>query len=104
MLKESLATRDTELAKLQASHGRHCHSTLSLTGIDCPSLGVYTVILLSLLSFSVIMTVSGYRRRRSPACAKTPRRPRGPTVNRSASPGRVCHLNLFNTICDRMYL
>ena len=28
-------------------HGRHCHSTLSLTVTDCYSLGIYTVILLS---------------------------------------------------------
>jgi hypothetical protein len=28
------------------SHGRYCHSTLSLTVIDCQSSGIYTVILL----------------------------------------------------------
>ena len=39
-------------------HGRPCHSTLSLTVTDCHSLGIYKVILLSLLSFSVEMTVS----------------------------------------------
>jgi hypothetical protein len=43
-------------AALQASHGRHGHSTLSLAAIDCHSLGIYTVILRSLLSFSVKMT------------------------------------------------
>jgi hypothetical protein len=32
------------------SHGRHCHSTLSLTVIACHSLAIYTVIVLSLLS------------------------------------------------------
>jgi hypothetical protein len=36
---------------LQASPGRHCHSILLLTVIGCDSLGIYTVILLSLLSF-----------------------------------------------------
>ena len=39
------------------SPGRHCHSTLSLAVIDCSSLGIYTVILLSLLSLSAKMTV-----------------------------------------------
>ena len=36
-----------------ASPGRHCHSTLSLSVIDCHSLGIhqYVVILLSWLSF-----------------------------------------------------
>ena len=38
--------------------GRHCYSGLSLAVIDCPSLGIYTVILLALLSFSVKMTAS----------------------------------------------
>jgi hypothetical protein len=45
-------------AQLQASHGQHCHSTLPLTTIGCHSLGIYPVILLSLLSFSAKMTVS----------------------------------------------
>jgi hypothetical protein len=40
------------------SHGRHCHSTLSMTVIHCHSLGIYILILLPLLSFSVKMTVS----------------------------------------------
>ena len=40
----------------KASRGRHCHSTLSLVVMDCRSLGIYTVILLSLLSLSVIMS------------------------------------------------
>ena len=33
----------------RALEGRHYHSTLSLTGIDCHSLGIYTLICLSLL-------------------------------------------------------
>jgi hypothetical protein len=37
------------------SRGRHCHSALSLTVIDCHFLGIYTVVL---LSFSIKMTVS----------------------------------------------
>ena len=45
-------------AALQASHGRYCHSTLSLTGVDYHSLAIHTLILLSLLSFSAKMTVS----------------------------------------------
>ena len=44
--------------QLVPSPGRYCHSTLSLTVIDCRSLGIHTVILRSLLSFSVKMTVS----------------------------------------------
>jgi hypothetical protein len=36
-----------------ANHGRHCHSALSLTAIDGHSLGIYTLILLLLLSFLV---------------------------------------------------
>ena len=42
------------------STGRPCHSTRSLTAIGCHCLhvGIYTVILRSLLSFSVKMTVS----------------------------------------------
>ena len=39
------------------THGRHCHSTLSLNAIDCHSLEIYTVILLPLLSVSIKMTV-----------------------------------------------
>ena len=38
--------------------GRHRHSTLTLTVIGCYSVGIHTLILLSLLSFSVKMTVS----------------------------------------------
>ena len=43
-----------------AGPGRHCHSTLSLTGIGyyMHSLGIYTLILLSLLPFPFQMTVS----------------------------------------------
>ena len=37
------------------SPGRHCHSTLSSTIIDCHSLGMHMIILLPLLSFSVKM-------------------------------------------------
>jgi hypothetical protein len=37
---------------------RHCHSTLSLTVIGFHPLGIYIVILLSLLSFSVKMIAS----------------------------------------------
>jgi hypothetical protein len=44
------------------SPGRHCHSTLALAGIDLHSLGIYTVISLALLSFSVKMTVSSWAR------------------------------------------
>ena len=46
------------------SPGRHCHSTLSLTVIGCHSLGIYilVVVLLSLLSFSVKMTVLPWAR------------------------------------------
>jgi hypothetical protein len=38
-------------------HGRHRHSTLSLTAIGCHCVGTDTVVLLPLLSFSVEMTV-----------------------------------------------
>jgi hypothetical protein len=41
-----------------ASPGRHRHSTLSLTVIGYHSLGIYTVILLSMLSLSVGMAAS----------------------------------------------
>ena len=40
------------------SPGRHCHSTLSLTVIDCHSLGIGALILLSSLPFSATMRVS----------------------------------------------
>jgi hypothetical protein len=40
------------------SQGRRFHSTLSLAVIDCHSLGIYRLILLSLLSLSLKMTVS----------------------------------------------
>jgi hypothetical protein len=43
---------------VEYSPGRPCHSTLSLTVIDGHSLRICTVILLSLLLFSVKMTVS----------------------------------------------
>ena len=35
----------------EASRGRHCHSTLSLTVVGCHSLGIHILVLLSLLSF-----------------------------------------------------
>ena len=44
---------------------RHCHSTLPLTVIGCHYLGIYMIILLSLLSFSVKMTVSSWARWRT---------------------------------------
>ena len=47
-----------------ASHGRHYHFARSLALIDCHSLGIYAVILLSLLTFSVKMTVSPLARSR----------------------------------------
>jgi myosin-7 len=47
----------------ECSPGRHCHSTLSLSVIGCHSLGIYTVILLSLLSLSAKMTASPLARR-----------------------------------------
>jgi hypothetical protein len=43
-----------------------CHSTLPLTVIDCDSLGIHTVVLLSLLSFSVEMTALPAARRHVP--------------------------------------
>ena len=46
------------MTELQASTGRHCHSTLPLTVTGCRCLGIFTGILLSLLSFSAGMTVS----------------------------------------------
>jgi hypothetical protein len=46
---------------LVASPGRHCHSTLSSTVIDWHSVGIYTVVLLSLLSFSAKMYVYSIR-------------------------------------------
>ena len=39
--------------------GRHFHLTPSLTAIDCHCLGIYTVILTSLLSLSIKMSVAG---------------------------------------------
>jgi hypothetical protein len=39
------------------SPGRHYHSTLPLAVVDCHCVGIYTLILLPLLSFSVKMTV-----------------------------------------------
>lgn len=49
------------------ARGQHCHSTQSLAVIGCHPLGIYTVILLPSLPFSVELTVSplGYRRRRA---------------------------------------
>jgi hypothetical protein len=50
-----LATFSVEELQVWRSHGRHRHSTLSLTVTDCHSLWIYILILLSLLSFSVQM-------------------------------------------------
>jgi hypothetical protein len=47
----------TEAPAGAASHGRHCHSTLLLAVVDCHCLGIHTVVLLSLLPFSVKITV-----------------------------------------------
>jgi hypothetical protein len=47
------AARHVVVRRLQPSHGRVCYSTLLLTVIDCHSLGICTLILLSLQSFSV---------------------------------------------------
>jgi hypothetical protein len=65
--------------------GRHCHSTLPLTVIHCHCLGVYTVILLPLLSLSVEITVSPLAAPRRPAWAwrGAPGRPRAPPRVRS---------------------
>jgi hypothetical protein len=60
-----------------SSHGRHCHSTQSSTAIDCHSSGIYTLILLSLRSFSVKMTVSSMARWRRRG-GRPARRGRGP--------------------------
>jgi hypothetical protein len=46
------------------ARGDTCHSTLSLAVIDCHSLGIYAVVLLSLRSFSVEMTASPRARQR----------------------------------------
>jgi hypothetical protein len=53
-----------KLARIEgtSSPGRHCHSTLSWTVIDRYSLGIYTVILRSLLLCSDKMTVSPWAR------------------------------------------
>jgi hypothetical protein len=53
-----------KLARIEgtSSPGRHCHSTLSWTVIDRHSLGIYTVILRSLLLCSDKMTVSPWAR------------------------------------------
>ena len=56
-----------------ASPGRHCHSTLSLAVIICHSLGIYTVVLWSLLSFSVKMKVSPLARQVAPGGARAER-------------------------------
>jgi hypothetical protein len=65
-----------------ASPGRHGHSTLALTVIDCHSLGIQTLILLSLLSFPVKLTVLPWANRRRG------RRSRRPNASRSRS--RAC--------------
>jgi hypothetical protein len=65
-------------------HGRHCHSTQSLAGIGCHSLGVYLLTLLSLLSFSVEMIVSPMARLAVPPPAVSRRT--ASTVRRLAQP------------------
>ena len=56
--RAATATSARAASRSAPSPGRHCHSTLSLAVIDRHSLGIYTVILLPLLPFSVKMTVS----------------------------------------------
>ena len=55
------------------SPGGHYHSTLSLTVIGCRSLGIYTLILLSLLSFfgRNDSINRGYRRTGSTRCTRS---------------------------------
>jgi hypothetical protein len=48
----------TDQRKVLISPGRRCHSTMSLTVISCHSIGIYTVILLLLLSVSIKETMS----------------------------------------------
>ena len=48
----------TQVRRVRRPGRRHRHSTLSLGAIDGYSLGIYAVLLLLLLSFSVKMTVS----------------------------------------------
>ena len=45
-------------SRASPSPGRHCHSTLPLTVMACHCLGIYTIILLPLLTFAAKMTVS----------------------------------------------
>ena len=54
------ASRIPSKGQQQPCYGRHCHSTLSLAAIACRSLrvGIYMIILLPLLSFSIKMTAS----------------------------------------------
>jgi hypothetical protein len=56
--REEMDALKYRLKQSQASPGRHCYSTLSLTATDCHSLGIYAVILLSLPPLSVQMTLS----------------------------------------------
>ena len=63
------------------SHGWHGHSTLPLSVIDCHSLGIYTLIVLSLLPFSVKMTMSPRITAPDHRVAHRPRRPRLPQVS-----------------------
>ena len=72
-----------------ASRGRHCRSTLPLAGIDCHSLGIYTVVLVPLLSVSATMTVSS-RATRHGACD-----------NNSAGTRRTLHMGFACSKCAR---
>ena len=56
--RRSRRSRASSFCCSSPSPGRHCHSTLSVSVIGCHSLGIYTVVLLSSLPFSVRMTAS----------------------------------------------
>ena len=88
------------------SPGRHCHSTRSLAVVECHSLGIYTLILLSLLSFSVKMTVSPWARQQQQARRGRERlRLRGQPARRRQRPRRfyegrtaILHCHLLSSI------
>ena len=83
----------------QPSHGRHCRSTRSLTATDCHSLGIFTVILLPMLSLAVKMTVPPWAMEtasaRRPAAPQTP----GPAAS---SPRVRSHRRLRNRGTDSL--
>ena len=58
--RQRCAARGAALERLplEGCPGRHCHSARPLAVIDCHSVGIYTGVLLPLLSFSAKMTVS----------------------------------------------